>query len=158
MLYPCSRNFSLVMIPDLIRSHGHGQSLWTNWRWTNFLVSYQLPLRSKGRPWYRCNLKLIHTGLCEPRVVNTVASIAFSNSFTTCHSLDGRCRFVVPTLPRVMHWMDSVASLSPLWALYIYIGAFSLLSLTSLKISYLPTCPRSSSSFLLSFQVFLLPS
>ena len=41
MLYPCLRNFSLVMIPDLIRSHGHGRSLWTNWRWTNFSVSYQ---------------------------------------------------------------------------------------------------------------------
>ena len=27
MLYPCLRNFSLVMIPDLIRSHGHGRSL-----------------------------------------------------------------------------------------------------------------------------------
>ena len=121
MLYLCSRNFSLVMIPDLVRSHGHGRSLWTNWRWTNFSVSYQLPLRSKGRPGYRCNLKLIHMGLCEPRFINTVASIAFSNSFTTCHPLDGRCRFVVPILPHVMHWMDSVASLSPLWALYIYI-------------------------------------
>ena len=51
---------------------GNGRSLWTNWRCTNFLLSYQLPLRSKGRPGYRRNLDLIHMGLCEPRVTKSL--------------------------------------------------------------------------------------
>ena len=91
------------------------------------------------------------------RFANIVASIAFSNSITTCHSLDGRHRFVVPTTPCVMRGMDGVASLSLLLG-PIYIGVFSLLPFTSLTISFLPTRPKASSSFLPSFQVFPLPS
>ena len=37
-----------------------------------FLLSYQLPLHSKGRPGYRRNLELIHMGLCEPRVTKSL--------------------------------------------------------------------------------------
>ena len=179
------------MVPYPVCSLGHGRSLWTNWRWTNFLLSYQLPLCSKGRPWYWHNLKLIYMGLplramchkiigwfsvlissskgnatCQllsgvHRFTDTIASIAFSNSIATCHSLNGWRRFVVPILPRVTRWMDGIALLSPLLGpiyIYIYIGAFSLLPFTSLTIFFLPTYPRASSSFLPSFQVFPLPS
>ena len=172
------------MVPDPVWSLGHGRSLWTNWRWTNFSLSYQLPFRSKGRPGYRCNLKLIYMGLCEPHVVKSLVDLLYTSrlpkemphvnfwmvrivSLTLLHQLH------FPTAsPHVICWMDGVASLSPLrhmsfpewmvcphfWALYIYIGAFSLLPLTSLTISFLPTRPRASSSFLPSFQVFPLPS
>ena len=34
---------SLVVL-DPICSLGHGRSLWTNWRWTNFSLSYQKPI------------------------------------------------------------------------------------------------------------------
>ena len=94
-------------------------------------------------------------GLCEPRVAKSlvdflcpfvfskkchalipewcasfhiVASIEFSNSIATCHSLNGGCRFVVPTS-----------------GTYIY-SAFSLLPLAFLIISPVPYRPRASSS------------
>ena len=51
---------------------GHGRSFWTNWRCIKFLLLYQLPLRSKGRPGYRCNFELIRMGLCEPRVTKSL--------------------------------------------------------------------------------------
>ena len=125
--YSRSNNISQSpwVVPDPICSPKHGRSLWTNWRWTNFSPSYQLPLHSKGCPGYWCNLKLIYMGLCEPRVAkslvdflsssrlpknatrqflsgvrrftNTVVSITFSDGITTCHSLNGWRRFVVPT-------------------------------------------------------------
>ena len=116
---------SLVMIPDLVRSFGHGRSLWTNWRWTNFSVSYQLPLRSKGRPGYRCNLQLVYIGLCEPRVAKSLADLLYTSrllkemphvnfwvarviSLTLLHQLH------FPTVsPCVICWMDGVALLSP---------------------------------------------
>ena len=143
------------MVLDPVCSLGHGQSLWTNWRWTNFSISYQLPLRSKGRPGYRRNLKLIHMSLCEPRVVKSLVDLLCTSrlpkemprvnfwvarviSLTLLH------RLPFPTAsPRVIRWMDDVASLSPLrhvssaewmaslrclyfWALYIYRCILSL--------------------------------
>ena len=125
--YSRSNNISQSpwVVPDPICSPKHGRSLWTNWRWTNFSPSYQLPLRSKGRPGYWCNLKLIYMGLNEPRVAkslvdflsssrlpknatrqflsgvprftDTVALITFSDGIATYHSLNGWRRFVVPT-------------------------------------------------------------
>ena len=136
----------------------HGQCLWTIrgslWAmcckitgWPSVYIS-----SSKGN-----TTRQLLSGAC--RFTNTIASIAFLNGVATCHSLNGWCRFVVYTSPRVIPWMGDVASLSLfLGLIYIYIGIFSLLPLTSLKISFLPTRPRSSSSFLLSFQVFPLPS
>ena len=74
---------------------GNGRSLWTNWRCTNFSLSYQLPLRSKGRPGYRRNLELIHMGLCEPRVAKSL--------------VDFLCPFVFPKkMPRVNSWVMRV--------------------------------------------------
>ena len=175
------------MIPDLICSLGHGQSLWANWRWTNFSLSYQLPLRSKGRLGYWRNLRLIYMDLYEPRVAKSLVDLLCSsrppkemprvNFWLVCVvSLTLLLRLHFPTAsPHVIRWMDGVASLSQFrhvsfaewmaslrcphfWALYIYIGAFSLLPLTSLTISFLPTRPRALSSFLPSFQVFPLPS
>ena len=148
---------------------------------TNFSVSYQLPLRSKGRLGYRRNLKLIHKGLCEPRAVKSLVDLLCSSRlpkemprinfwfrkhycvdcfFQQLHHVSfagWTTSFRCPTSPRVTRWMGDVASLSLLLG-PIYIGVFFLLPLTSLTISFLPTRPRSSSSFLLSFQVFLLPS
>ena len=60
------------MIFGLIWSLGRGRSLWTNKRCTNFSLSYQLPLRLKGRLGYWRNLELIHMGLCEPRVAKSL--------------------------------------------------------------------------------------
>ena len=88
---------SLVMILDLVRSLGHGRSFWTNWRWTNFSVSYQLPLRSKGRPGYRRNLKLIYTGLCKPYVIKSLVDLL--------------CASHLPKeMPRFNFWMACVVS------------------------------------------------
>ena len=42
-----------------------------------FLLSYQLPLRSKGRPGYRCNFELIHMGLCELRVKKSLVDFLY---------------------------------------------------------------------------------
>ena len=94
-------------------------------------------------------------GLCEPRVAKSlvdflclfvfpkkchasipewcasfriVASIEFTDSIATCHSLNGGCRFVVPT-----------------FGPYIY-SAFSLSPLTFLIISPVPYRPKASSS------------
>ena len=154
------------MVPNLVCSFGHGRSLWTNKRWTNFSLSYQLPLRSKGRLGYWRNLKLIYMGLREPRVAKSLVDLLCSsclpkemprvNFWVACVvSLTLLRRLHFPTeSPRVIHWMDDVASLSPLLGpiyIYIYIGAFSLLPLTSLTISFLPTRPRASSSFPPSF-------
>ena len=138
------------MIPDLICSLGHGQSLWANWRWTNFSLSYQLPLHSKGRPGYWRNLKLIYMCLREPRVAKSLVDLLCSsrlpkempcvNFWVACVvslTLLRRLHFPTESL-RVICWMDGVASLSPLrhvsfaewmaslrcphfWALYIYI-------------------------------------
>ena len=143
------------MISGLIWSLRRGRSLWTNRRCTNLLLSYQFPLRSKGRPGYWRNLELMHMGFCEPRVAKSLvdflcplvfpkkchssipewcasfhiaALIEFSDSIATCHSLNGGCRFVVPTS-------------GP----YIY-NAFSLLTLIVLIISPVPYRPRASSS------------
>ena len=139
---------SLVMIPDLVRSFGHGRSLWTNWRWTNFSVSYQLPLRSKGRSGYWRNLKLIHMGLCESCVVKSLVDLLCAShlpkemlcvNFWVARvvSLTLLRRLPFPTVsPRVIRWMEDIALLSPLrhvscaewmaslrcpyfWALYI---------------------------------------
>ena len=117
---------------------------------TNFSVSYQLPLRSKGRPGYRRNLKLIHKGLCEPCVVKSLVDLLCSshlpkemprvNFWLVCVvSLTLLLRLHFPTAsPHVIRWMDGVASLSQFrhvsfaewmaslrcphfWALYIYI-------------------------------------
>ena len=138
------------MVLDPIRSLGHGRSLWTNWRWTNFSLSYQLPLHSKGRPRYPRNLKLIYMGLCEPRVVKSLVDLLYTSRLPKVipHINFWVAHVVLPTLlrrlhfstvsPRVTRWMDGVASLSTLrhvsfpewvmslrcpyfWALYIYI-------------------------------------
>ena len=115
----------LVMILDLVRSLGHGRSLWTNCRWTNFSISYQLPLRSKGRPGYRRNLKLIHMGLCEPRVVKSLVDLLCASrlpkemprvNFWVARvvSLTLFRRLHFPTMsPCVIRWMDGVTSVSP---------------------------------------------
>ena len=112
------------MVLDPIRSLGHGRSLWTNWRWTNFSLSYQLPLRSKGRPGYRHNLKLIYMGLCEPRVVKSLVDLLYTSrlpkemprvNFWVARivSLTLLRRLHFPTAsPHVIRWMDGVASLS----------------------------------------------
>ena len=134
----------------------HGQCLWTIhgslWAmcckitgWSSLYIS-----SSKGN-----TTRQLLSG--ARRFTNTIASIAFLNSVATCHSLNGWCRFVVYTSPRVIPWVGDVTSLSPLLG-PIYIGTFFLLPLTSLIISFLPTRPRASSSFLPSFQVFPLPS
>ena len=168
-----------ISMPVMVTNPGigfgawHGWSLWTNWRWTNFLLSYQLPLRSKGRPGYRRNLKFIYMGLCEPRVAKSLVDLLCSSHFpkemprvnfwvacVVSMTLLHRLLFPIAS-PRVIRWMDGVALLSPLLGpiyIYIYIGAFSLLPLTSLTISFLPTRSRASSSFFPSFQVFPLPS
>ena len=41
---------SLIMIPDIVRSLGHGRYLWTNWRWNKFLgiLSEQIQTKSKN--------------------------------------------------------------------------------------------------------------
>ena len=140
------------MVPDPIRSLGHGRSLWTNWRWTNFSLFYQLPFRSKGRPGYRCNLKLIYMGLCEPRVVKSLVDLLYTSrlpkemprvNFWVARivSLTLLRQLHFPTTsPHVIRWMDGVASWSPLrhvsfpewmvcphfWALYIYRCILSL--------------------------------
>ena len=138
------------MVPDPICSLGHGRSLWMDWRWTNFSLSYQLPFRSKGRPGYWRNLKLIYMGLCEPRVAKSLVDFLCSsrlpkgmphvNFWVVCIvSLTLLCWLHFLTIsPCVIRWMDGVASLSPFchvslaewmallccphfWALYIYI-------------------------------------
>ena len=158
----------MVTNPGIGFGAWHGWSLWTNWRWTNFLLSYQLPLRSKGRPGYRRNLQLIYIGLCEPRVVKSLANLLYASRLpkemprvnlwvARVASLTLLRRLHFPTVsPQVIRWTEGVALLSPLLG-PIYIGVFSLLPLTSLIISFLPTRPRASSSFLPSFQVFPLP-
>ena len=152
----------------------------------SFSLSHRLPLRRKGRPGYRCNLQLVYIGLCEPRVAKSLVDLLYTShlpkemphvnfSVARVVSLTLLRQFHFPIVsPCVIRWMDGVASLSPHrhvsfpeWVMslrcphsgpYIYIGAVSLLPLTSLKIPFLPTRPRSSSSFLPSFQVFPLPS
>ena len=143
------------MVLDPIRSLGHGRSLWTNWRWTNFSLSYQLPLRSKGRPGYRHNLKLIYMGLCEPRVVKSLVDLLYPSLLPKemPHVNFWVARIVSLTLLRWLHfptaspcfirWMDGVASFSSLrhmsfpewtvllrcphfWALHIYRCILSL--------------------------------
>ena len=143
------------MIPDLVRSLGPGRSLWMNQRWTSFLLSHQLPLRSKSRPGYQCNLQLVYMGLCEPRVAKALADLLYTSRLpkkmpyanfwvarVVLLTLLRRLHF--PTVSsRVIQWMDGVASLSPLrhvsfpewvmslrcphlWALYIYRCILSL--------------------------------
>ena len=171
------------MVPDPVWSLGHGQSLWTNWRWTNFSLSHQLPLCSKGHLGYWHNLKFIYMGLplwatCRKIVGWPSVLISSSKGNATCQFLSG-----------VHHFVDIVYRkppiIKPLWAYYVdcifqqnrhmsfaewmvslrcphfwalYISAFPLLPLTFLTISFLPTRPRASSSFPPSFQVFPLPS
>ena len=102
---------------------GNGRSLWTNWRCTNFLLSYQLPLRSKGRPGYRRNLELIHMGLCEPRVakslVDFLCPFVFPKKNATRQFLSGarhsvllRRLSLLTASPRVTCLMKGVALLS----------------------------------------------
>ena len=114
----------LRWLPGLIWSLGCGRSLWTNQRWSNFPLSHQLPLRSRGRPGYWHNLELIHSGLWSTcrnaigwlfvssrlsqgsdtrqflsggcRFVRCCVDCVF-DSIATCHLLSGACRFVVPT-------------------------------------------------------------
>ena len=130
------------MVPEPICSLGHGRSLWTNWRWTNFSLSYQLPLSlcSKGRSGYWRNLKPIYRGLplwamCRKIIGWLSALISSSKGNATCQLLSGvrrftdtvyrdplvakllvglLCRLHFPTVsPRVIRWMDGVTSLSP---------------------------------------------
>ena len=96
--YSRSNNISQSpwVVPDPICSPKHGRSLWTNWRWTNFSPSYQLPLHSKGCPGYWCNLKLIYMGLCEPRVAKSLVDFLSSSRLpknATCQFLSGVHRF-----------------------------------------------------------------
>ena len=146
------------MIPGLIWSLGCGRSLWTNWRWTNFSLSYQLPLRLKGHPGYWRNLELIHMGFCEPRVTKSLVDFLCPLvSPRKCHAsipewcasfytLLRRLRFPT-TLPRVTRWMEGVASLSPLLG-PIYIVHSLPCPLLLLSIPFLPYRPRASSNSL----------
>ena len=56
------------VILDLACSIGSGRSFWTNWSWTNFPLSHQLPLCSNGRPGYCRDFNKILL-FCEPCVV-----------------------------------------------------------------------------------------
>ena len=75
-----------------------GRSLWTNRRWTNFSLSHQLPLCSKGHPGYWRNLKLIYMGLplwatCRKIIGWPSVLISFSKGNATCRFLNGVHRF-----------------------------------------------------------------
>ena len=73
---------------------------------TNFSPSYQLPLRSKGRPGHWCNLKLIYMGLCEPRVAKSLVDFLSSSR----HPKNATCQF----LSGVRCFIDTVALMASL--------------------------------------------
>ena len=120
---------------------------------TNFSPSYQLPLRSKGRPGHWCNLKLICMGLRELCVAKPLVDLLSSvrlprkhhaSLFEWCasfHWLLGRLRFLMVS-PRVIRWMGGVTSLSPLLS-PIY-SAFPSIPFTSSLYSFSTISTNSS--------------
>ena len=130
---------------------------------TNFSVFYQLPLRSKGRPGYRRNLKLTHKGLCEPHVIKSLVDLLCPsrlpkemphvNFWLACVvSQTLLRRLLFPTAsPRVICWMDDVASLSHFATCHALNGLRRFVVLTSRSYIYrciLSLAPHISHNFL----------
>ena len=121
-------SFGVILGPTC--SIGFGRYLWMNWSWTNFLLPYQLPLCSKGRPGYCCDFNKISL-FCEPRVTKLLVG-------QSCRS-----RFPKES-PRVNFWVASIVSVTLL--LGPINSAFSFMPLTFLSFSLMQSCPRASSS------------
>ena len=98
--------------------------------WTNFSLSHQLPLCSKGRLGHCCDFYKISL-FRTPRVAKLLVGQS--------------CRSRFPKeLPRVNFWVASVVSLILL--LGPINSAFSFMPLTFFSFSLLPCRPRASSS------------
>ena len=121
-------------------SIGSGRCLWTNWSWTNFLLPYQLPLCSKGRPGYCCDFNKISL-FCEPLVTKLLVR-------QSCQS------YFPKESPHVNFWVASVILVALL--LGPINSAFSFMPLTFLSFSLLPFRLRALSSSRSSFIRYFL--
>ena len=64
-----------------------------------FLLPYQLPLCSRGRPGYCCDFRESFAFLwatCREAIGGQAVSIPFPKGLATCHSLNGQRRFSDP--------------------------------------------------------------